>query len=71
MTAAAKGVKLKIESGGKEYLVSNYKIDASAVYYSAAEAEANGSAVWVIAAILAAVLAGGVSVAVAYRKHKR
>ena len=44
--AAAKGVKLKIEIGGKEYLVSNYKIDAFAVYYSAAEliAMADGEA---------------------------
>ncbi|WP_343256374.1 LamG-like jellyroll fold domain-containing protein [Ligaoa zhengdingensis] len=35
--AAAKGVALNIEIGGKAYLLSNYAIDASAVYYSAAE----------------------------------
>ncbi|MBC8545661.1 glycoside hydrolase family 97 catalytic domain-containing protein [Clostridiaceae bacterium NSJ-31] len=35
--AAAKGVKLNIEIGGKAYLLSNYAIDASAVHYSAAE----------------------------------
>ncbi|WP_343253364.1 glycoside hydrolase family 2 TIM barrel-domain containing protein [Ligaoa zhengdingensis] len=44
--AAAKGVKLNIEIGGKAYLLSNYAIDASAVYYSAAEliAMADGKA---------------------------
>ncbi|WP_343274458.1 hypothetical protein, partial [Ligaoa zhengdingensis] len=44
--AAAKGVALNIEIGGKAYLLSNYAIDASAVYYSAAEliAMADGKA---------------------------
>ncbi|MBC8547562.1 FIVAR domain-containing protein [Clostridiaceae bacterium NSJ-31] len=44
--AAAKGVKLNVEIGGKAYLLSNYAIDASAVYYSAAEliAMADGKA---------------------------
>ena len=126
--AAAKGVTLNIEIGGKAYLLSNYAIDASAVYYSAAEliamadgkapaagdaagnanpetggeagaavssiggaaapaseapaviapeapAEAaetgtNSDSLWVIAAVLAAVLVSGAGVAVAYRKQK-
>ncbi|WP_343277382.1 hypothetical protein [Ligaoa zhengdingensis] len=44
--AAAKGVALNIEIDGKAYLLNNYAVDASAVYYSAAEliAMADGKA---------------------------